>query len=296
MSMTQGELQSLLVVHGYSCRLRGAEVVLETCTFCGNSRWNLELNAGLGIYSCWVCKNGGRLSQLLHRLTGREYDVPLGDRSQPRMRAPSAAEAAEFSSSPISAVLSASHYVERRGLSAAVLSRYGAVVCTQAGHRLRGRIAIPALEFWTGRRVGWVGRSCVPAQQPKYLSTVPQRMIVGWQEGHTPTEPVALVEGLLDGMAAHQSGLRAAVLGGVGGGRIVQEWAARLHPDALILLMFDGDAQALMQRVYWELHPIHSKIMTVPLEEGVDPAQLGPVVLGEVWRRAVSTLAPTEKS
>lgn len=283
--MTPGELYQLLLTSGIECQVRRSEVVVRVCTSCGNEKWNLELNAERGVYHAWCCRKGGRVDTLLQKLTGQEHHVIVRtDIREPKQRA-LPAPAVTFKSVEVSAVGSAAQYLAARGIMPTTAAQYGVVVCTEPGHRLEGRIAIPARDFWSGDVVGWVGRSYT-GKRPKYLSTLPRKVITGWRH-RSSTPLVVVVEGPLDGVITHHAGFDAAVLGGIGATGVV-EWAARLSPKAIIAIMLDGDALQQAHKLFWQISPLRAApVLLIPLAGGEDPASLGVEKVREaVWNAA----------
>ena len=49
-------------------RVKGDEVFVRTCAFCGNNRWNLQINVNKLVWHCWACDRGKgeTLTALLH--------------------------------------------------------------------------------------------------------------------------------------------------------------------------------------------------------------------------------------
>lgn len=272
--MNTAELQSVLVVSGIVARVSAAEVQIETCVFCGNDRWNLECNPDRGLYHCWTCKSGGRLDRLVKQLTGKEVSIEVRRTARGSVVQPPPAQAL-FNSSPVSSVASAALYLAQRGIDVATAKAYGIVVCTSPEHRLYGRITIPALDYWSGTSVGWIGRSYT-GEPPKYLSTMTAKQVIGWRNVRAPV--VAVVEGSFDGIAVHRAGASAAVLAGTSSPDALA-WASRLDPSTRVVVMLDPEASALSQRLYWELRTVlQARVSRVELVDG-DPAELGPTAL-----------------
>ena len=46
---------------------------IQNCPFCGDSRFHLGVNKKAGIFSCWVCKEGGTMIKLIKELEGISY-------------------------------------------------------------------------------------------------------------------------------------------------------------------------------------------------------------------------------
>jgi len=258
---------------GHECRIIKDEVTLRVCIYCGSPKWKLELNTDKGVYSCWVCHAKGRLDQFLQSLTGRQYQIQVTQRQRPA-GAPQGPPA-EFQSRAVLDVPSAHLYLAQRGVTPAEADTFGIRVCVEVGHRLEGRIVIPARDYYSGELLGWVGRSYT-GQQPKYLITMPHRVVTGWAS-RVPGAGVVIVEGHMDGMAVRRAGFSAAVLGGtsVPG---VAEWAARLSPSSLVVVMLDPDAEEQARKIYWTVAAIQgeSKVRMIRLLGEHDPAALGP--------------------
>lgn len=275
--MTKEELYTIVTTAGYACRVKGDEVVLHICYFCGNDHWNLELNAGKGNFGCWVCRAGGRLETLLEQLTGQTYHIVREPRERTLKPAAAVALAAapELKTWPITEVPTAQRYLARRGLDLDTVAAFGLAVCVDETHPLHGRLVIPMKDFWRGRTLGWIGRSFT-GLRPKYLSTLPQSQVTGWRAPGKAT-PCIVVEGHLDGIAVRRAGYSAAVLSGTSTPD-VEAWAARLPAATTVMVMLDGDAVEAGRRTYWALAAQRGEdrlsLILLPSEQ--DPADLGP--------------------
>lgn len=287
--MTTEELQQLLAVSGIESRVQRDEVAVRVCVWCGNERWNLELNAPRGLCHCWSCKRGGRLDTLLRALTGAQHRIPVQkDGGRPARPQPSST----FRTQPITADRAAEAYLAQRGIPSYVAAQYGMVICVEPEHRLMGRIVLPLRDFWTGEIIGWVGRSYT-GKVPKYLSTLPKKVITGWRTKNKNV-PAVVVEGPFDGIAVHRALFSAAVLSGVGGNGIV-EWAARLPQSTPIVIMLDGDAAERAHQLYWEIAPLRGSNLAVALlGESQDPASLGPTGVALMVQQVLRSMGTTD--
>lgn len=288
--MTTEELRQLLTIAGYACKVKHEEVVMQVCHFCGNERYNLELSADKGVFHCWACKQGGRLGELLRALTGKSYHIAVKQVEKKAPPTTTQTGAAPFTVVPIEQSPVAQEYLRTRDITPAVAREYGLGVCQQAGHRLDGRIVIPAKEYWSRELVGWVGRSFT-GRTPKYLTTWDRHAITGWRV-RQHFAPVVLVEGHLDGIAVHRAGFNVAVLSGLGGPAL-EQWAARLDPDIAIVILLDGEASlpgGQADRLYWQITPMRlsSEVRVLRLPEEQDPASLGVEGVGMLVRQALS--------
>lgn len=288
--MTTEELLRLVQSSGIACRERGNEIVLEVCCYCGNAKWNLELNSARAVFYCWACRTGGPLGAAVKQLTGHSVQIhadPGARRAKKEERSAEdlAKDAETFASQRVVDSSVATAYCAARGLTPAIAAGYGLVVCAEPNHRLYGRLAVPALDFWTSRRIGWQGRT-MTNQRPKYLSTMPKQAVFGWRGA--ASAPIVVVEGPFDGISAHRAGCTAAVLGGVATPDATA-WAARLPGDALLTIMLDGEAADVAAKLYWQLvEVVPGRVAFAQLPIGEDPASIGPAGVAEylsaAWR------------
>lgn len=286
--MNSRELAQVITAAGWECREQRDEVKVRTCYFCANDKFNLELHADKGVYHCWACGRGGRLDAFLKALTGQEYHITVAERGAPRAKAVKAVAPKDGPQlAPLSSVPSAALYWERRGLSLAAATQYGAGVCVDTKHQLAGRIVLPLRDFWTADIVGYVGRSYT-GRNPKYLTTLPVKMVTGWRV-RDHRVPAVVVEGPFDGLAAHQAGFTVAVLGGTGTAGIT-DWAARLPAQTPVAVLLDGDAAAMAERLYWQLAPLRSSApcVLVRLESEEDPSSIGQHGISEKVSQALA--------
>ena len=270
--MNAGELQDALTIGGFPSRRRGEEVLVQACWFCGNDRWNLELNPKKGVFSCWVCHESGRLDRLLTRTLGREFTIPVDFESAVGTRAE---EAPEFESVPAADVGSALRYLGKRGLDYADLQAYDLRVCLEKGHEMEGRILFPLRDYWTMDLLGYVGRSYT-GKPPKYRHTLSQRRICGYRT-RDKSRPVLLVEGCLDGIAVHRAGFQAAILLGTSSS-LIEEFVARIPLETPLGILLDGAAYTAASFLYWRIRPIR-EVTLIPLPGNLDPADLLPKTL-----------------
>lgn len=283
--MTPEELRQRLLVMGVACSVRRAEVVVETCRFCGNPKHNLELNPERGLFHCWACNAGGRLDALLTEWLGEAIQLPVRTGGGARGRALAVLPPGEFAAVPAYSLISAAHYLERRGVGKMVAEQYGMVVCMEEKHQLHGRLVLPVLDFWTEVVIGYIGRTITNAR-PKYLSTLRVRVVVGYRV-RSLSAPCVVVEGVFDGIMVHRAGYHAALLLGTSAPR-VEEFAARLPPSMPLVVMLDGEAAAEADRLRWALQAVRGcEVAVVNLAVGIDPAQLLPSVLKLLVERVV---------
>lgn len=269
--MTPQELQSFLAIHGARSRIARDEVALQACVFCGNEKYNLEVNPARGVYHCWACGARGRAEQFL-----RDYYRFAG--AMPVVYTPPAhMQPKELASGTFQPLTSdwAWNYLRARGLDPLDASIYE--IGQGNGPNWDGRVVFSLKDYWLRTPVGYLGRAALPTVHPKYFAH--------WNDGrkgvtgyHSRSDVHVVVEGVFDGIKVHRAGFSAAVLGGVEE-RQVEEWAARLPSTAKVIIMLDGDAEAQAQKVYWRILPIHAAVKVCPLPVGLDPGVLEPEVI-----------------
>jgi hypothetical protein len=287
--MTPAELQQRLAVHGIHSRVKQDEVVVEACRFCGNAKWNLELNVTLAVFHCWACNAGGRLENLLSEWFGEAVQLAPraeggGRQQKPARRA--ASDGGFTSAIPAYESTVGATYLARRGVPKVAAERYGMVVCNEKGHMLYGRLAVPLLDFWSGVPIGFSGRT-MTGGSPKYLSTLTTRVVVGYRV-RSATMPCVVVEGVFDGVAVHQAGFHTALLLGTSAPQI-ERFGARLPAGMPLVVMLDGEAAAEAQRLRWTLQPLrNAPVHVVTLPEGIDPGQLHPATITRLVARTIS--------
>jgi hypothetical protein len=272
--MTAGELHDLMVLAGYSSRIRGEEVLVEVCWFCGNPKWNLELNPGKGVFSCWVCRESGRLDRLLTKTLGGGFSIPV-DFETRQIADVASPTILDFKNVPAGDLQSASWYLKKRGFSSEDIRTYDIRVCLEEGHEMEGRLLFPLRDFWNSGLVGFVGRDYTGGF-PKYRHTLVRKQICGYRTWHRST-PCLLVEGCLDGIAVHRAGFQAAVLLGTSSSEL-ETFASRLPPETPLGIFLDGEAGDDATRLYWKLSPIR-QVSAILLPSELDPAELHPRVI-----------------
>ena len=292
--MTNEDLRATLVAAGVTCRIKGDEILVQTCPYCGSDRWNLEINATKGFAKCWVCKmpKPGRADIVVEVLTGVRVNIQTVARIKKPTPVVTTDRPQEFRTLPVAEVQSAADYLSRRGYDPDTSREFGLSVCVDEGHQLYGRIVLPIRDYWTGYVLGWTGRSYTGGW-PKYLNMVTTLSISGWRAPGRTT-PAVLVEGHLDGIAVRRAGFSAAVLGGIGVAD-VSEWSARLLPEQWCVVMLDGDATAAAQRLYWNIAAVRGaeRSIIATLEPEQDPGGLGPAVVRRYVEEAISSMHGT---
>lgn len=287
--MSPEELRTVMEQRGHVCRVKKEEVQVQTCVFCGNDRYNLELNAPAGVYKCWACKEGGILENFLKRWFDLDVHIPVQERGgkSRKVFVPSTS----VPRTPLLEIPSALRYLKQRGLDPLLLQRYGVGVCAEKGHRFYARLVIPVVTYWTQADGGVVGRDYI-GKVPKYLADTTVDL-VGWRVRDRKALHL-LLEGPFDGITAHLAGFNAALLLGRGEEDKAQMWAAQVPADAPLGILLDGDAEAEAQQMWWMLQTIRPDIHLFTLPPHLDPAAVPPSLLRKfVLSNMAKDAAPT---
>ncbi len=279
--MSPEELQRQLAVGGVSSRVRNEEVQVETCHFCSNTKWNLELNVDRGVFHCWVCKEGGRLDRLLREWLHQRHDIPVRLSGDPTLTTavieglPGCIPAYEHRRAAL-------HLERYRRIPPHTAKHYGLVMCMDKAHELYNRLVLPQWDFWTGEVLGYLGRA-LGNQRPKYLHTITQWRLTGYRMAEWAT-PCIIVEGAFDGIAVHRAGFHAAVTSGIPTPERMIEFGSRLPAKTPIVILLDGEAQEAALKIVWSLQTVRHQhqVKQITLPPGRDPADYNPEVLREL--------------
>jgi hypothetical protein len=283
--MSPTELQSLLASRGHVCRIKKEEVVVESCWFCGNDKWNLELSAAQGIYHCWSCDagKGSRLDFLLNSRLGTDLHIPVRIAKSGPARPLFSFD--DVPVTPAQRIHSAVAYLTRRGVRLEDMMRYEIGVCVKQGHQYYGRIIVPVREFWSQQTVGHVARGYT-GERPKYLASYPQRVIAGYRQKNR-NAPYLISEGVFDGISGARAGFNVGLLLGKSADGLL-EWVSRVPDEAPIILLLDGDVgDATRNRYLWTVKAVRPDAKSISLPESMDPGVLEP----EAMRRLVNRTA-----
>lgn len=277
--MSPDELRNHLLLHGVRCKVRRTEVMIETCVYCGNTKYNLELNPGIGAFHCWTCGKGGRVDGFLKEVTGLTIHIPVTGRSTgaPGKTRVGVVLDAAFLGDPAVDVPHISSYLHTRHISGVDMAVYQ--IKAGRGGIWENRAVMPLLEYWSRQVVGYVGRTVMPNERPKYFTEwyTPTKWITGHR---TRSEIHVVVEGPFDGIMVHRAGFNTAVLAGTAATKgVLEEWSARAPFAHDVVVLLDGEAAAEGKKLYWRIRPIHEKVYVGVLPVGVDPAQLDPRVI-----------------
>ena len=276
--MTPQELLNLCSLRGLRAKIVRDEVAINVCVFCGNEKWNCEVNAVRGLYHAWCCGASGRTQYFVRDFLGADVNVPVLPFETKRKRTFTGAPPEVYKALESPSVID---YLKNRGLDFVDFNIYE--VGEGSGNTWGGRAVFHLREYWSRESVGYMGRAVHSAIRPKYFAhwNSGQKQISGYLSKSTTH---VVVEGIFDGIKVNQAGYNAAVLGGVHE-KQVEEWAGRVKESHTIVVMLDGDAQEQARKLYWRIYPIHTNTFVATLLEGMDPAVLERTTIHELIRR-----------
>lgn len=276
--MNQSDLLQVVQRRGLSARTQRDEVLLESCIFCGNSNWNLELNADKGVFKCWACQESGRLQDLLRDRFNYQTQIPVHLEENQDSTARSNPITFGHGFIPAVNIGSAVAWLAKRHIKERDIRRYNIQVCIDEEHEHYGRIVFPLRNYWTGAFAGYNSRGYT-GENPKYLIELQNKVPVGYRQ---PTEIYHIaVEGIFDAIRVHQAGYNALCLLGSGSNTLFTEWAATVPKKESIVLLLDGD-EVGRQRADALKHiasTVRDEPTVLTLPETMDPATLEPDVL-----------------
>lgn len=286
--MTPEELRTRFLLYGIDCRVKRDEVLLQTCVFCGNTRWNLEVNPVSGVYHCWTCNAGGRVDRLLKEVIGITVHIPVNLES--REGAPRRTLPTELMGEPVAEVTHLADYIHGRHLSAIDMAVYQ--MRAGRGSQWENRIVFPLLEYWSRELLGYIGRTVVNENPKWYSFWSGKKVVAGYR---TRSDVHVIVEGIFDGIRVHKAGFNSAMLLGTGV-PVVEEWAARVPAAHTVVVMLDGDAAKEAEKLYWTIYPIHENVKALYLPQDMDPDKYDPCVLELLIMREIHTNLPGSTS
>ncbi len=287
------------VVSGYVALKKAGRNYLGLCPFHSEKTPSFTVNDERGLFHCFGCGAGGTVFTFVMRaervafpeaveLLARRAGVVLpaqreatagGEQREELLALNEKAQGCFRSALQSQSGLPARQYLEKRGLSALTIERYGLGFCPKAGaglaravagkpsgiekavalgligrrgdgstyDRLWGRVTFP-IRNGSGRIVGFGGRT-IGNDQPKYLNSPEStifhkgQVLYGLFEAREPirqAEQVVVVEGYLDALALVEAGIGYAVASlGTALSAAQLRLARRFAPQ--VVAFFDGD-------------------------------------------------------
>lgn len=266
---TTDEMSTYLMMRGIDNKVQSDEVKVHVCLFCGNDRWNLELNPAIGVYHCWACNSSGTLRTFMAEHFNLTVHIPVNYEAA---KTPIEPDHYDVETVGVSEVPSAMHYLSRRNITLVEAMQYQLRlgIGKDAMHH---RILFPVREYFSQSMHGYIGRSFTNLV-PKYMLSFKTPVVAGYR--HFISSIHILVEGTIDGIAIHRAGYNAAVLLGASHDAILDSWAARVPKDHSIIILMDGEARDRSEKIKWRLEPIHPNVDNFFLPEHMDPGDLEP--------------------
>ncbi len=296
------------VVSGYVSLKKTGRNYLGLCPFHAEKTPSFTVNEERGLFHCFGCGAGGTVFTFLMRadrvefpeaveilarragvrLPERSAGDPSGEQRQQLVQLNEMAQRYFRQAFQSAGGMPARQYLEKRGLSAAIIERYGLGFCPPSGaglarglpakshqsaiglgllgrrsdgsvyERLRGRVTFP-IRDGSGRIIGFGGRT-LGSDQPKYLNSPESplfhkgQILYGLYEARKAiqeAERVVIVEGYLDALALVGAGIGYAIASlGTALSAAQLRLARRFAPT--VVAFFDGDTagQAAAARAF----------------------------------------------
>ena len=220
------ELVNACNLLGWNTRVKGEEILVEVCPFCGNARWNFQLSDSKACYHCWSCDAKGTLR-------GLSKFFPLGSAAKSKKFTQEKTEAFGLTKEDVDSLkifekfcslnkldksekIEVENFLQNRGISLDEATGYKIKYSTakinidlETKKRYNNRVIVPLFDI-SGNLVYFVGRSVEKDATLKYVNCeVKRKRFLPVYLGKEQPNTVLLVEGVFDAIAVHQAGFSA---------------------------------------------------------------------------------------
>lgn len=284
--MNQNQLLNLVQRHGYNARTQQDEILIESCIYCGNPNWNLELNADKGVFKCWACNSSGTLQKFLAEHFDYHENISV-DLDNKNKRSNDGEPAVVFGAAFRSAgdFQSARNWLKKRKIRPSDINKYDIKLCVDEDHAHANRLVFPLRNYWAGDFCGYISRDYIGLGGPKYKVHIDYDASYGYRRGNST--PHVIVEGVIDGIRVHQAGFNALVLLGTGSNDRFLDWVSSVPRQDEVVLLLDGDkaGRKNANRLKHLAATVRDEPIDIELPEAMDPADLDYVVLQKLIRK-----------
>lgn len=220
-------------------RVRGKETVFRECPFCGNLKYNFELNMEKGVCACWACGQGYGIRGLLGRL-GIQYDGPLPTyykavekkaEVEGELKLPEGLMPIDQTGPDNKAMA----YLGSRGITKEDIKTYEIMWWKD-----QGRVLFPFRNS-AGNLIFWTARSIFKNIRPKYYHAAvskADRIITYY--GQDGDNNVFIVEGVFDALRLNKAGKTVIILMGSAISGQLKDYLRASKKD--VVLVLDQDA------------------------------------------------------
>lgn len=229
---------------------RGHETVFKDCPFCGNDRWNFELNMPKQKWHCWVCGKGGLLQSLLNFLD-IQYDGILPTPPKEKKEASQGTGEVFFPKGMVVQIEQCKikdkvlAYLRSRGITEEDIQTYEIMwwedqVAANGAVESVQRLIFP-FRNGVGNLVFWTARTIYKNIRPKYYhAAVPKLDRIIKYDGQGDDTAIYMVEGVFDALRLNKMGKTVIILMGTDIPDVVIEYIRAEKKQAVLVL--DNDA------------------------------------------------------
>ena len=220
------------------------ELKIQVCPFCGNNKYNFEINASNGLYRCWACNAHGSFASLqrhmgegadgiVHITSGskkekKKYKTLSLDYVKPM-------EEALWADTQVLAYL-----MSDRGLTEDTIRHFH--IGLAVGYGGEAMIALPHMRGDTIALLMYRALEEAP-NRPKYIREADMESVLFHEDAlYDAGKTIIVCEGQIDAMSVWQAGHANVVSVSTGAGTDwPDEWVDLLSGFDKIIMMFDGD-------------------------------------------------------
>lgn len=182
------------------------ELIFKICPFCGNVKWNFQINVVNALYKCWVCSKGGKVNSAILAMVGNP--IQLGSIIQENKGTDEVHidQAKSFDLSNCgSAIMNdeAVKYFDKRGFNVIDIINWGVLIREH-------RVIFPLLD---GSRIVYYIEKDVRSGAYFYPEGYSKKNIV-WVRFANQKKDIILVEGVFDAIQVHKAGFNVMILMG----------------------------------------------------------------------------------
>ncbi len=263
---------------------RGKETVFKDCPFCGNDRWNFELNMTKLKWHCWVCGKGGLLQSLLNFLD-IHYDGTL---PTPPKENKEASQGTGEVFLPKGTIVQIDQckikdkvmaYLHSRGITEEDIQTYEIMWWEDQllpnGTSVSAQRVLFPFRNSIGNLVFWTARTLYKNIQPKYThAAVPKMDRIIAYSGQSEDTAIYIVEGVFDAIRLNKMGKAVILLMGTAISDTVVEYLRSNKRNVVLVLDNDAAKQQMkhQKNLSRELGEDHVKAIFLPEK---DVAEIG---------------------
>jgi DNA primase len=242
----------------YKHKIYRDEIILKTCPYCDNRKFNLQISTSKGIFNCWACSAKGKVEKFF-KDQNLDFDKTNWQSSAPMAGKP-AAEHMDFSGfRPVEYDLH-KKFLSSRGITREDIPKYN--LMTTGYGRYKDKLIIPLKEgnevvYFVSRDMFNKGRYCNPVINKK------EHLL--YYTGKKNSLSLYIVEGAFDAISLNKIGFSVAMLLG---SSISKEQIDKIKRIGFkeVVVCLDGDLKKKALDLYKKLYNygLQTKIVLIP--------------------------------